>query len=380
MKYMNNKCFSFVLLCVAAIWMTGCSNDKETYDNKAFFTSDKVNTILVMGTNDAQDATIKTAIAMPESQNVSVTYDVDASQVTAFNEMYGENAILVPSENYDFENKISIIEAGTLEGSDVTIHFKNLGDLDRDIVYVLPISVVNSTIDVLRSTKTAFFVIRAGALINTTADLTRNYLRLKNPSSSNLGGQTQLTMECLVKVSIFGKLISTLMGIEGNFLFRIGDAGVPDNQIQLATSNGNVTDAAWVVPTGEWVHIACTFDNSTGATEVYINGIKKGSTPKSNYRSSVNWNSDKFYIGKSWDDNRWLEGYMSEARVWNRVLTSEEINAKNHFYSVNPESEGLLAYWKFDEGTGSEIADHTGNGNTLVANSALTWKSVTLPE
>ena len=35
-----------------------------------------------------------------------------------------------------------------------------------------------------------------------------------------------------------------VMGIEGTFLFRIGDAGVPDNQLQLATSSGNVTDAA----------------------------------------------------------------------------------------------------------------------------------------
>ena len=154
---------------------------------------------------------------------------------------------------------------------------------------------------------------------------------------------------------------------------------MPDNQIQLATSNGNVTDTAWQLETGKWTHIAVTFNSANGAVDVYFNGVHKGNTQYSNYRSNVNWNSGSFYVGKSWDNNRWFDGEISEARVWNRVLSVEEINAKNHFYKVDAASEGLVAYWKFNEGTGNVITDVT-NGYNLVANSAITWKPVSLPE
>ncbi|MBR1890043.1 MAG: DUF1735 and LamG domain-containing protein [Alloprevotella sp.] len=370
--------FAVVALSSVAV---SCDDDMETYDNKAFITSEKVHTIVVKGSNNEEDGVIKTAIAQREAQDVVVTYGVDASQVTSYNEQYGEEAVIVPEENYEVDGFTSTILAGALQGNDVTIHFKDLNDLDREVVYVLPVVVKSSTLEVLRSTKTAFFVIRGGALVNSAADITRNYLSLKSPgSATSLGSLNQLTAECLVRVTVFGKLISTIMGREGNFLIRIGDAGVPDNQIQLATSNGNVTDAAWVVPTGEWAHVAVTFDRTNGATDVYINGVHKGATQYSSYRNAVNWNTSDFYVGKSYDDNRWLEGLICEARIWNRVLTAEEIQAKNHFFMADPEDEDLAAYWKFDEGAGREIADHTANGNALQANVVPGWKAVSLPE
>lgn len=75
-----------------------------------------------------------------------------------------------------------------------------------------------------------------------------------------------------------------------------------------------------------------------------------------------------------------MEGDICECRVWNRVLTADEIKVKDHYYVVAPDSEGLVAYWKFDEGSGKIIADHTGNGNTMVANSDITWTMVSLPK
>lgn len=47
---------------------------------------------------------------------------------------------------------------------------------------------------------------------------------------------------------------------------------------------------------------------------------------------------------------------------------------------VDPHSEGLIAYWKFNEGTGSKIIDHTSNGNDLTGNTTPTWINVELPE
>lgn len=381
---MNRKYKNVFLALCAAICLSGltsCGNeDMETYDNKGFITSEPVGSILLKGTNDTETKIIETKIAKPETEHISVSYQADMSLVNQYNAIYGDTAIALPSDNYEIPDNKSTIMAGALQGNNVEIHFKNLSVLDREKVYVLPVSVSSSNIEMLRSARTTYYVVRGAALINTVANLTKNNLSLASPTTSTLTGLKQITIEALVRIDKFGKLISTVMGIEGSFLFRIGDAGVPDNQLQLATSSGNVTDAAWQLPTGVWTHLAATWDSSTGAVEVYINGIKKGATQISPYRGTVNWASSNFYIGKSYDDNRWLEGDICECRIWNKILSADEINAKNHFYVVDPASEGLSAYWKFDEGAGISIKDYTENGNDIKAAGNLTWTEVSLPK
>lgn len=381
MKHTINNLFSLLFGATLLLGVcTSCDDDTKNYDNKAFVSSAKVGTILLMGTNDAENMTIKTAIAKPEAVDINVTYKVDASLVARYNLTYGEQAVIVPSENYEIVQSTSTIVAGTVIGNDVEVNFKNLSEMNRDLVYVLPVTVIDSNIEFLNSARTTYFVIKGAALINTVADITENYLSLQSPGSSSLGSLSKMTVEALIRVNKFGKLISTVMGIEGTFLLRIGDAGVPDNQLQLATSSGNITNSAWQIPTNEWVHLVLTFDSATGAVEVYMNGVKKGDTMTTSYRRAVNWAVSGFNIGKSYDDNRWLEGTISECRIWNRVLTIDEIQSKDHYYVVAPDSEGLEAYWKFNEGTGQIIADHTGHGNTVVANSSITWIPVSLPK
>lgn len=58
----------------------------------------------------------------------------------------------------------------------------------------------------------------------------------------------------------------------------------------------------------------------------------------------------------------------------------EEINAPDHFYQVAAASDGLVAYWKFDEGAGKTIKDQTSYGNDLTVEKELKWVNVSLPE
>ena len=74
-----------------------------------------------------------------------------------------------------------------------------------------------------------------------------------------------------------------------------------------------------------------------------------------------------------WNNFRllWLE---------NNALTAEEINAENHFWKVRPDSEGLVAYWKFNDNTGNVIKDHTEYGNNLIGDHTFLWVNVQLPQ
>lgn len=160
-----------------------------------------------------------------------------------------------------------------------------------------------------------------------------------------------LSYEALVCPTGFPRMINTVMGTEGQFLIRCGDAGYPGNKIQIATNSGNVNpgDGA-VLPTGEWLHIAVTMSETHICT--YVNGVKVNETSKNTWV-----NISDFNLGYSWSSGREFTGYMAEVRVWNKALTEAEINSENHFYNVDPKSEGLLAYWRCDDGVGNVLAD-----------------------
>ena len=74
------------------------------------------------------------------------------------------------------------------------------------------------------------------------------------------------------------------------------------------------------------------------------------------------------------------EALLEDIVTANKALTPEEINAPDHFYQVAAASDGLVAYWKFDEGAGKTIKDQTSYGNDLTVEKELKWVNVSLPE
>lgn len=210
-----------------------------------------------------------------------------------------------------------------------------------------------------------------------------------------------LTLEALVNPTVvrYSGSLSTIMGIEGKFLVRLGDVGIPWYQVQVCWDSGKsgywgniegkLSNSNMKVNLNEWTHIAVTFGE--GTVKVFINGEEKGSTT-TNVPASVNFgithNDEQapqgqqitrcFWVGYSYESTRDFRGMMSELRIWNRVLTADELANEARRYSVDPKSEGLVTYWKCDEGQGDVIKDHTSYRNDL-ASDGLKWEPVSLP-
>ncbi|WP_270722902.1 DUF1735 and LamG domain-containing protein [Bacteroides ovatus] len=375
-------------LLTASFCLMSCQEDTESFNNKAFISSGQTTTLLLKGNSGIIEKTVQATIAKPTQQDIHISYKTDPSLIATYNAFYYDHAIELPEECYEIPEANAVISAGSIKSTIVSIYFKNLESLDRDLVYVLPVSISDVNMDILESGRTSYFIIKGAALINTAANISNIGLYPNLANADAMNNLEKLTAEALIRVDEFGKGISTIMGVEAKFLIRIGDSE-PENQIQLATANGNLSDASWVLPTKEWVHVALTWDSADGAVNLYLNGVKKGNTKTSNYRSKVNWGVHHetesesrrgFWVGYSYKEDRDLKGDICEVRVWNRVLTAEEIKARNHFYMVEPDADGLVSYWKFDEGSGSSIKDYTVNGNHLVGSSTPTWKPVELPE
>lgn len=209
------------------------------------------------------------------------------------------------------------------------------------------------------------------------------------------------TLEALVNPTVvrYNGSLSTIMGIEGKFLVRLGDVGIPWYQVQVCWDSGEsgywgniegkLSNSNMKVNLNEWTHIAVTFGE--GTVKVFINGEEKGSTT-TNVPASVNFgithNDEQapqgqqitrcFWVGYSYESTRDFQGMMSELRIWNRVLTADELANEARRYSVDPKSEGLVTYWKCDEGQGNVIKDHTSYRNDL-ASDGLKWEPVSLP-
>ncbi len=387
---MNMRKLSIILF--SAVALIGCDSLKYSYpgdDNRIFILSDNlVEEHLVKLSDSTAAATLSLGIAQPMSCDVKAEMAAAPELFERYRNVYHDTDInLLPSDNYEVRTPQIVIPAGNVKSVPVEVDFKGLDTLNMDVRYVLPVTVRSAeNIDILESARTMYYTFKGASLINVVADLNENraWPEWRNPEPFK--SMNRFTLEALVYPNEFGKQISTIMGIEGKFLVRVGDANLDSDQIQIATSAGNLTSSSLKLQTGRWTHVAVVYDY--GTVYVYLDGERKFSG--SVYISSgINFgveHSDEadgkprcFWIGYSYDDNRFFNGRFSEVRIWDRPLSAGEISAENHFYMVDPSSNGLQAYWKFDEGAGNHIKDWSANGNDLTVESAPKWIPVSLP-
>ena len=370
--------------------LVACNDDYETVDNRVIDESALTpSTVLIDGKNNESTQRFNVTIVKPESVDVEIVYGVEPSLLEAYNTIYGESAILLPEENYNIVEPVAKVKSGGVSSSDVVVEITDLNNLDRNNVYVLPLTVKNSTVPVLESQKNRYIVVRGAALINVVCDINEKYCmwnilgwpNYQQPAEMQyLNNMSAMTVQMLVNIDEFGGSeagIQSLIGIEGSFLYRLGDSE-PIDQIQFVTPGGNVSDPSWSFKAKEWTRLTMTYDSNSGDACVYINGAKKV-VKNTGYHGTVNWGNSNFYIGRSYSNNRWLKGCVSEVRVWNRVLSDAELAVNNQAYSVSPDSEGLVTYWKFDEGEGTLIHDYA-NGLDLMVSAEPKWVPVVLPE
>lgn len=202
------------------------------------------------------------------------------------------------------------------------------------------------------------------------------------PNAAPLTNMSKFTVEFLATAQTYNKgqgdyALTSFLGIEGKFLIRAASGAL---EVVTQVQREEKVEVPGILEPNKWYHIAVTFDN--GTVTVYVNGQQKVSKmvtmdkvtfATGTWTQETNWGSKRhFYLGHSVDHRRCLNGEMSEVRIWNKVLTASEITAENHYYSVDPNSDGLVAYWKLNEGSGAEAKDSSKNGNHLKGHNKLT--------
>ncbi len=163
----------------------------------------------------------------------------------------------------------------------------------------------------------------------------------------------------MILVASGGKYKVKLEGYDG-ITFRSG------------TSNG-----AYITP-GEWTHVVMIYKQGIGF-DLYINGVFK-ETVSYPY---INLTGTSFAIACGGGSNQSYNGYIDELKIYLYELTMDEIRKDYNFGlqnvlsqpAVNTQSAptSSLAYWKFDDMTGTTAVDSTGNGKSGNFGGSPTW-------
>ncbi len=383
------KTINIILATSALALFASCTSDSENlFENKLFInTQDPTYEILFKPASATitEEKTLTIGVALKAEDNITAEFMPNEQLLGAYQQAYYQpDAIAFPIDKVEVINAEVEILKGAVVSTPATVKFSNIQELNRDSLYVLPIQLANvKGIDVLDSKTVVYYVFKGAALINVVADIRDN--RFPVSWNNDVTSLSKITVEALIRVRDFGNLggiknnMSTIFGDEGNWLVRIGDAGFPQNQIQLVNPGGNFPagNEELGLPTNTWVHIAVVWDGTTGDRIIYHDG-KIMAQDKGAQNTTVNLDQRDTWIGRAWDEQRWLDGEIAELRVWHAHRTQEEI--VNNFYEVDPTSEGLIAYWKFNEGQGNLIKDYSVHANHVTAVNDLSWTKVSLPE
>ena len=134
-------------------------------------------------------------------------------------------------------------------------------------------------------------------------------------------------------------------------------------QLNAMTSVGTL-GAPVPYSTSAWYHVVITRDVTS--LKIYINGGLAGaSTVGSGNFTAFN----RIIIGDSSVGELWA-GKINDVRLYNRALTSTEVLESLH---GKISRTGLIGEWLMDEGSGTTVADTSGNGANGTTSGTVSW-------
>lgn len=213
------------------------------------------------------------------------------------------------------------------------------------------------------SEETSFEVVAEQLSYGLEFDGIDDYVEVANQLTKDNESQT---IEAWVKIDAYpanaDRIIQRgLDGVGGAWSISIDVA--TDGKIVLATStNGDdFITSKNAIGLGEWHHIAATFTAGTSPDlRLYIDGNAEGSlTPKG---GTLRTSGASFLFGRGNLSTEWFKGSIDEVRIWNTARTAQQI-ADNSGTCLAGNEASLVAYYKFEDATGTTATDLTANQN-----------------
>ena len=161
-----------------------------------------------------------------------------------------------------------------------------------------------------------------------------------------------------------GSIFGNYMGIRQDWLFEIYENGVP--RFYYSDAGGNVKDIMFDkvdVRTGDWVHIAFTFDYANRVMSVYLDGeLAQSITCTADLAEDIT--TFRFIVGGDGrsDNGIYFKGQIRSIAAYSDVRTAAELaeSAKN---GINSYADDILVHYSLNPNSGADdIKDLSPNG------------------
>lgn len=345
-----------------------CINPVEPYD-AIYMTdaqSDAAKTITIDTPPDGTSFTVSSSVIA--SEDVNIELEVRPDLLESFNSKNGKNYVMAPLGSFELSSYKTTIHKGYNQSSPVDVTVNSMEEFAEGTTYCIPVSIKSvSSMQVLEPSRTLFVVLKTPVISKAIYLGSNRYTVPTFSTDPTLSALPQLTLESRVYVERYASsspFISSVMGIEGECLMRFGDVKVDNNCVQICHDSYQPAAVDNPCPTNTWMHIAAVWTGNSW--DIYIDGQYITGVPTGGETINLN-HSNGFKVGASYG-GRPLAGYVAEMRVWTKALSQSEI--ANNMNYVDPQSDGLLAYWRMNRHEGSTVPDETGHGHDLTGGSS----------
>ncbi|MCF7810907.1 T9SS type A sorting domain-containing protein [bacterium] len=219
-----------------------------------------------------------------------------------------------------------------------------------------------STVIFLFVSLIAFCVIEQSFARNAVRFNRENLERIEIPDSETLDIEGQaITLEAWIKAPELEHIEQTFLNKENSYELKV-DRGTVSVAI-MAEFGPEPWGWEWLgyaeIRENEWEHVAATYDGEY--VRVYVNGEECSADT---LRGDIQPSDSSLFFGNRpiLEFDRPYNGDLDEVRIWNIVRSPEEINETMNVL-LTGEEDGLVGYWRFDEGEGQEVHDLSPNQN-----------------
>lgn len=216
-----------------------------------------------------------------------------------------------------------------------------------------------------------------GDTVELAFDGENDYVEISNDPLFDFGATQDFTVECRVRtteaadVSIVGNK-DWDSGFNKGFVFSFKLPSGPEWKVNIGdgTNRADINTGGGIAD-GEWHTLSVSFDRD-GMMKMYEDGNFVDQANISNIGDITN--GENLMFGADIDLGYDYDGSISEVRIWDKVLSDQEILDYfcDSIVASHPSYSNLIGYWKMNEGAGNQVIDQTTNGNDGTITGA-TW-------
>ena len=150
MRLMKLRRTYLYFVSAAFILLAGCESDYENrypFDNAAYIDvaeTSSDNNVTFKKTVTQLDRELSAVLISPAKENIEVTFGIDPSLAATYNAKHDTKYAVFDESYYEFPERTATVEAGKSVSEPLTIHFKNLDQLDIDATQLLPVTIVSA--------------------------------------------------------------------------------------------------------------------------------------------------------------------------------------------------------------------------------------------